>query len=462
MSRSLTPTLKGQRVIVVGGGLAGLVASRDLIERGAAVHLLEARSRLGGRVWSVTDKEFSDTPLELGGEFIDGEHQAIRALCHDLRLTLLPILKDGFGLALDVNGRVQVFNGQRPIWSDFKKTLAKEVAGLQSASCDWNSTVAQSIGRHSMQALLEARHASREVIAMAQGLRGFFLADADQLSALVAVELAMQPIDPGHVTLSRIKGGNDRLVQALAKQKGLKIALQSVVTRIEHDDREVRVVVADGSGSAASRKQSATRGSTLAADYLVLAVPATVARTLDISPAPSASLRRAWQALSPGLATKAHVRFDKGWWRKPGRPRAFGSNLDTGAVWEHAGTGPACLTMLAGGRASQSLRALLEEGGPQRVVRRLSWLGEPEEARDFRSISWELDPYARGGYAVFGSDFRPEWRSELSRAIGRIALAGDHTSRKWQGYMNGAVESGQRAARDIEMMHLMELPSAPA
>lgn len=73
--------------------------------------------------------------------------------------------------------------------------------------------------------------------------------------------------------------------------------------------------------------------------------------------------------------------------------------------------------MLAGGRASAELRGLLEEGGPQRVVRRLSWLGVPEDARDFRRISWELDPYARGGYA---------------------------------------------AARDIEVMKLMDLSSSPA
>ena len=67
MPKALTQTLKGQRVIVIGGGLAGLAAARDLIARGADVQLIEARSRLGGRVWSVTDKDFSDTPLELGG-----------------------------------------------------------------------------------------------------------------------------------------------------------------------------------------------------------------------------------------------------------------------------------------------------------------------------------------------------------------------------------------------------------
>jgi len=204
------------------------------------------------------------------------------------------------------------------------------------------------------------------------------------------------------------------------------------------------------------------RGAMIKGDYLVLATPPAIAKTLEFAPAVPATVRRAWQAMQSGPAIKAHVRFDTRWWRKTGWPRAFGSNLDTGAIWETAGTGPASLTMLAGGRASASSRALLEEGGPQRVVRRLSWLGEPEEARDFRSISWELDPYALGGYTFFPPDLRPEWRSELSRSFGRIAFAGDHTSRYWHGYTNGAVESGHRAARDIEMMKLMELPSAPA
>jgi monoamine oxidase len=453
MSKALSPTLKGQRVIVIGGGLAGLAASRDLAARGAQVQLLEARARLGGRVWTVTDKDFSDTPLELGGEFIDQDQEAIRALCHELKLTLVPVLKEGFGLALDANGRVQVFNGMRPMWNDFKAALGREADAFKSAGCDWNSTTAQVIGRHTTDALLRARGAGRDVIAMAQALRGFFLADPDQLSALVSVELALQPKDPGHVGVSRIKGGNDRLVQALARQKGVTITLNAPVTRLEQDDREVRVIAADGS----------KRGAIIKADYAVLAVPAPIVRALEFDPAPPASLKRAWQALVAGPATKAHVRFDKAWWRKPGRPRAFGSNLDTGAVWEVAGTGPACLTLLCGGRASQEVRALLEDGGPQRVVRRLSWLGDVEEARDFRSITWELDPYARGGYAVFGAGFKPEWRAELSRSFGRIAMAGEHTSRKWPGYMNGAVETGQRAARDIEIMQLMSgTPSAPA
>ena len=281
---------------------------------------------------------------------------------------------------------------------------------------------------------------------MAQGLRGFYLADADQLSALPAVELSMQSKDPGHVTLARIKNGNDRLIEKLASKKGLKVSLQLEVKRVEHDARGVSVTVVDRNG-----KMSAIK-----ADYLVVAIPAPILRDLEFTPTLPASLRQALKALIPGPATKAHLLFDRAWWRKPGHPQAWGSNLDTGAIWEAAGARPGVLTMLAGGRASKAFRDLLEEGGPQRLVRRLSWLGEPEEVRDFRSTTWEMDRFARAGYAVFGPDFKPEWRAELSRSIGRVAFAGDHTSRDWQGYMNGAVESGHRAARDIETMRLME------
>ena len=453
MPVALRTSLKGARVLVCGGGLAGLAAARGLIDRGADVHLLEARNRLGGRVWTVRDEGFAEIPLEAGGEFIDGEHAAIRKLAADLGLRLQVILREGFGLALDLRGRVQLFKGQRPIWNDFKRALSKEADAFRTAGCDWSSTAASLIGRQSLAAVLRARHASDTVLAMAQGLRGFYLADADQLSALPGVELSMQPTDPGHVTLSRIKGGNDRLVDKLAARKGLRVSLQLEVRRVEHDARGVSVRAADRAG----------RLSVIKGDYLVMAAPSPIVGDLEFAPALPATLRQALKALIPGPATKAHLLFDRSWWRQKGHPQAWGSNLDTGAVWEAAGAKPGILTLLAGGRASQAFRDLLEAGGPQRLTRRLSWLGEPGEVRDFRSTSWEMDRHARGGYAVFGPGFKPAWRSELSRAVGRIAFAGDHTSRNWQGYMNGAVESGARAARDIETMRLMaDLPSAEA
>jgi monoamine oxidase len=141
--KPLTPTLKGRRVIVIGGGLAGLTAARDLIVRGADVQVVEARERLGGRVWTIHDKAFCDTPLELGGEFIDAGHEEIRALCHEFKLSLQPVLKHGFGLALDINGRVHLSNNLQHVWGEFKQLLSREGEAFNAVACDWSSTIAQ-------------------------------------------------------------------------------------------------------------------------------------------------------------------------------------------------------------------------------------------------------------------------------------------------------------------------------
>ena len=71
----------------------------------------------------------------------------------------------------------------------------------------------------------------------------------------------------------------------------------------------------------------------------------------------------------------------------------------------------------------------------------------------FRQFVWEQDPFARGGYAFFDPAFDPSLRAWLARPAGRLFFAGEHTSIKWQGYMNGAVESGLRAAAEIAAVH---------
>jgi monoamine oxidase len=71
------------------------------------------------------------------------------------------------------------------------------------------------------------------------------------------------------------------------------------------------------------------------------------------------------------------------------------------------------------------------------------------------SVTWEHDPFARGGYAFFGPSFDPALRPLLARGAGRVLFAGDHTSQKYQGYMNGAVESGLRVAKEIAALNSM-------
>jgi monoamine oxidase len=439
--------LRGVRVVVVGGGLSGLVAARELSKQQAIVHLVEARERLGGRVWTLRDDSFSTEPVELGGEFIDDEHKAIRDLARTLGLELTRVLRGGFGLALETNRRLRIHTNQRSIWRAFKRTLAEDAKAFDEVECDWNSSIAAALARHSLDDLLRARRASADVRGLAVALRGFFLADSDALSALVGVELSMSDTDPGHVPIFRVKGGNDLFVNALARTKDVLFSLQRTVKRIQQTDQDVRITMAESHGEL----------ETLDADYVVITVPPPVLRRWMFSPPLPAEQRVAIESLSYGLATKTLLRFDRRWWRRAGTPRAFGTTLPVGAVWEATETArsPAVLTLLAGGRASGELQALLEDGGADAVAERLRWLGTPEPVREVRSMTWERDPRSRGGYAFFGVSFDPGLKDRLSRAFGRVLFAGDHTNPNYQGYMNGAVESGQRVAKELAVIERM-------
>jgi monoamine oxidase len=163
--------------------------------------------------------------------------------------------------------------------------------------------------------------------------------------------------------------------------------------------------------------------------------------------------RDAYAHLRYGAATRLAVQFQRRFWRKAGRPNAFGSDQDTGAIWDanEQQPGPAgILSFLAGGRASVGLQRQLDAGhGLESIVNGLDWLGAPPKVLASQSVSWELDPWARGGYAYFDPSYDPRWRDLLAQPAGRIVFAGEHTSIRWQGYMNGAVESGQRAAAEV-------------
>ncbi len=87
------------------------------------------------------------------------------------------------------------------------------------------------------------------------------------------------------------------------------------------------------------------------------------------------------------------------------------------------------------------------------MAAQLKWLGAAKGVLSAsRHVSWEDDPFVRGGYAVFHPGYDPEQRACLSRPHGRILFAGEQTSLRWQGYMNGAVESGLRAALEVETL----------
>jgi monoamine oxidase len=429
--------------MVVGAGLAGLVAARELTRRGADVTVFEARDRIGGRVWTLRGGDVKPLHAEAGGEFIDGNHDAIIDLARTLRLPLRRVLRAGFGTALSIDGRVRVTKSQATVWRQLQRTLKPAIAAFEATGGESTSGVATEIARLTLAELVNRANAGATVRALADGLRGYFLADADQLSALAVVEQATESGPPGREKMFRIDGGNDRLALAIVREARLSIRLRHAVGAVHQDATRVRLLVEDERG----------RHVGIEADYVVCTVPIPVLLEWSFTPALPEAQRHALEALSYGPATKVFLRSETPWWRRPGRPNAFGTNLPIGAVWESCEEvrGGSDLTLMAGGSSSAQLRAMIASEGVAGVMRHLRWLGRPTTLpRLARVVSWESDPWARGGYAVFGPAFDLVSRPLLRRPFGRVFLAGEHTSENWQGFMNGAVESGVRAAVELE------------
>ena len=436
--------LAGVRVAVAGAGLAGLAAARALEQRGADVRVFEARARVGGRVWTLREG-LGGQHAEAGADLIESEHTTLLELARELRLPLTRILRGGFShYGATRSGRLAI----QPL-TTVGRTLESEIGTLvreyRLGDQRWDGAIGARLARRSVAAWLDRCRAEPWIVERFRGLRNLFLADPEDLSMLALVDfLADDPFE-GSGQMFRVRGGNDRLATGLAGTLRTPPELRTVVRRVRQDRRGVRLTV-----------ESRGRRTELAVDYLVCALPASTARDVAFEPSLPESQQDAIAGLSYGRATRLLLQFARRFWRRAGRTRAFGTALPIGAVWDgnEDQQGPAAiLTLLAGGRASASLQRILRREGPGGVVQLLGWLGRPSPLRASEAVTWERDPWARGGYAVFGPGFNPQWRDWLARPAGRLVFAGEHTSLRWQGYMNGAIESGQRAAAEVLALH---------
>jgi monoamine oxidase len=438
--------LSGTSVIVAGAGLAGLSAARALEKRGAAVTVVEARDRVGGRVCTVRKAFASAQHAEAGGDLIEGEQARVFDLARELGLKRERILRKGFGFyGPDARGTARVQAGPGRLFS-VGRYLQGDIHDFKLAEQRWDSAIGRRLAKMSVAAWLDRIDAPADVRAGMRGFRGFFLADPEELSLLPLVEQFAEWGAPGKDEMFRIAGGNDRLATGIARRLRGALLLRTVVRRIVRRVDDVIVTVE-------TLGQPHTE---IHANYVVCALPASTARGVVFEPGLPEPQHDAIAHLRYGCATKLLLQFERRFWRKRGRPSAFGTDAPTGAVWEanEDQRGPhGILSFLAGGSASAALQDILRHEGERGVVRRIGWLGRPARLLASQTIVWDHDPWARGGYAYFDPGFDPLWRDWLARPAGRIVFAGEHTSVKFQGYMNGAIESGLRAAAEISAMH---------
>jgi len=350
------------RVVVAGAGLAGLTAARYLERAGAEVTVVEARDRVGGRVHTIRGFE-GGQHAEAGADLIEAEQSHVLDLASEVGLNTTRILSSGWGFYGSSNGGGKKIRTAPDTFERAAERLAPEIAAFKASDKRWDSGVGQWLGRQSVAGWLKHSRADRDLSAGLRGLRGFFLADPEVLSLLQLVDQFASDEIPGEGRMYRLVDGNDALPAALAAGLRGRIVLRAVVKRVVRRGTRLRVAIDDG------------RLRELVTDYLVVALPASTLKNVVFLPSLPEQQWRAIRKLRYGPATRVLLQFDRRFWQRLGRPAAYGSDQEFGAVWDaneqQRGTA-GILSLLAGGNAARDVRTLIRRHGWPGLVRRLS------------------------------------------------------------------------------------------
>jgi monoamine oxidase len=428
-------------VIVIGGGAAGLAAAAALGRAGRAVWVLEARDRLGGRMWTRLEPGLT-APIELGAEFIHGDSPETAELLR--RAGAAPVDTSGERWSL-LDGRLQ------------RRT--ESLLGKVRAALDAGDVLAQpDMSLEDFLASAAGRALPEEARAMARAFVSGFDAADPRLVSLHSVAEEWRSGGMLDSSQSRPPGGYGtalRAISAALDGSHVRLQLQTVVTAVRWSNRSVEV---DGLRLGRPFRVTA-RKAIVTVPLGVLQAPADAPGAIRFAP-PLDAKQPALACLRSGPVLKVVLRFHRPFWEEQEGGRYGGASFfhAPGKVfptfWTLLPTRAPLLNAWVGGPTAARLCELSDEEIIRQAMECVSTVfcggnGAPElQAAYFHN--WARDPYARGAYsyvAVGGGDAREVLATPLD---GTLFFAGEATDTTGEATtVTGALRSGARAAVEV-------------
>ena len=418
---------------VIGAGLSGLVAARELVREGLDVVVLEARSRPGGRTRTAM---VGGATVDLGGEWVDDAHAEMKGLVADLGLGLVPAARRKEEALWNIGGRstdeMPLSEPDHDVYRRMHEALVEAAEGLDSESPWKGGAPARD---RSVEAWLEAEGMTQDGLHVVETLLSTCgsTVTLDLMSfCFYTVKVATRG-GPDKGNEYRVEGGAGWVAEALAEGLGERVRYSSPVVELRQD------------GGIEVRYGDAGAVQSLWAGRAVLALPFSCYGGIRFDPHLPSPLRELASGDRYGVGRKMAFVYDG----PVEAPALAVTDSPLGYLWTIRGPqGQNGVVSFSGGRTlAEELRFPREERERRAVALLRGLFGLPEPGF-VEEAAWSEDPWARGSYLIAGPGDAETLR-RIGRSFGLLHLAGAEAVPAAPGFMNSAVKGGLRAAREV-------------